>query len=342
MTGRDRVVRALRFAHPDRAPRDLWHLPGVAMHRGAELDEVRAAFPLDFVTPQPVYGQSPRSRGIPDTPGTYVDEWGCAWNVAEEGVVGEVKGHPLEAWDRLSAYTPPWEVLDNADFGPVDAACATTDRFARGSTSVRLFERMQFLRGHENLFMDLACLPDEVYVLRDKVHAYYLREIELWAQTNVDGVAFMDDWGAQRAPLINPELWRNFFKPAYKEYCDVLKAAGKFVFFHSDGYIEPLIPDLIEIGVDALNSQLFCMDIEEVARRYRGKITFWGEICRQHVLPFGSTAEVREAVRRVRRALDTGAGGVIAQCEWGNRDPKENIEAVFAAWLEESDQAAGK
>ncbi|MEM3515676.1 MAG: hypothetical protein QW281_03350, partial [Saccharolobus sp.] len=100
----------------------------------------------------------------------------------------------------------------------------------------------------------------------------------------------------------------------------------------SDGHIEAIYPDLIEIGIDAINSQLFCMNIEELGRKYRGKVTFWGEIDRQYILPFGTVEEVRSAVRRVRKALDTGRGGVIAQCEWGLKDPKENIEAVFEEW----------
>jgi uroporphyrinogen decarboxylase len=106
------------------------------------------------------------------------------------------------------------------------------------------------------------------------------------------------------------------------------------VFFHSDGHIEQIIPVLIELGVDALNAQLFCMDIEETGARYRGQITFWGEIDRQHILPFQGPKEVKAAVARVRKALDYGQGGVIAQCEWGNDVPQENIEAVFDAWLD--------
>jgi hypothetical protein len=86
--------------------------------------------------------------------------------------------------------------------------------------------------------------------------------------------------------------------------------------------------------MDAINSQLFVMDIEELAHLYKGKITFWGEIDRQHVLPFGTTEEVRAAVMRVRRALDDGRGGVIAQCAWGKDDPKESIETVFRSWSE--------
>ena len=86
--------------------------------------------------------------------------------------------------------------------------------------------------------------------------------------------------------------------------------------------------------MDALNSQLFCMDIEELGRRFRGQITFWGEIDRQHVLPFGTADDVRAAVRRVRAALDDGRGGVIAQCEWGIGVKAENIAAVYETWDE--------
>ncbi|MDP2991043.1 MAG: methyltransferase, partial [Kiritimatiellota bacterium] len=67
---------------------------------------------------------------------------------------------------------------------------------------------------------------------------------------------------------------------------------------------------------------------------HKGKITFWGEIDRQHLLPFDTPAHVKEAVRRVRRALDDGHGGVIAECEWGIKDPAANIAAVFEAWNE--------
>ncbi len=75
------------------------------------------------------------------------------------------------------------------------------------------------------------------------------------------------------------------------------------------------------------------MDIERLAEQFRGQVTFWGEIDRQYVLPFGSTDEVSAAVARVRDALDDGSGGVIAQCEFGKDNPRENIEAVFRAWL---------
>lgn len=123
--------------------------------------------------------------------------------------------------------------------------------------------------------------PPEFFKLRDIVHTYFLRVIEIWAKTEVDGIIFLDDWGAQNSLLISPMMWRKLFKPLYKDYCDLIHSAGKFAFMHSDGHIFDIYEDLIEVGVDAINSQLFCMDIEEIGRRFKGRITFWGEIDRQ-------------------------------------------------------------
>jgi hypothetical protein len=334
VTSRERVLRCLDLASPDRAPRDLWRLAGVEKLRAAELHDMLLRYPLDFEGSGPAYGPSHRKNGSPAEIGTYTDEWGCEWSVAEVGVCGEVKRAPLADWSALQDFAPPWEILDHADFAAVNSRCRSSDRFIRAGTEVRPFERMQFLRGTENLFVDLMVQPPELFRLRDSLHEFFLRELELWVHTDVDGIQIMDDWGAQGSLLIDPELWRAFFKPMYKDYCEIITSAGKRAFFHSDGFIREIIPDLIEIGVDALNCQLFCMDIEEIGQKFQGKITFWGEICRQRILPFGTVDDVRAAVRRVRAALDHGTGGVIAQCEWGNRDPAENIAAVFETWME--------
>jgi len=336
VTGRERVRRALAFQCPDRVPRELWVLPGVQMFRQAEMEAVLARFPPDFVAPDATVGAGRKASGTPGVAGTYTDEWGCPFTVAEPGVIGEVKRPPLADWAALDHLRPPDEVLDEADLSRVDAGCATADRFVKAGTTVRPFERMQFLRGTENLMMDLAWGVSQVYRLRDLVHEFFMREIALWTETDVDGISFMDDWGTQTNLLISPHMWREVFKPLYADYCRLIHGAGKFVFFHSDGHIVSIIPDLIEIGVDALNAQLFCMDIEEIGRRFRGQITFWGEIDRQWVLPFGTPDDVRAAVQRVRAALDNGQGGVIAECEWGNDVPRANVEAVLKTWQEDT------
>ena len=332
MTARERVTRTLRFQRPDRVPRELWALPAIGWFRAEEWQEVTARFPFDFTGPRYRYGRSRSARGEPSRPGRSVDDWGSGWEVLEAGRIGEVKQPALAEWSALDRYELPWEMLREADLSEVNRGCADSDLFVRAGTETRPFERMQFLRGSKNLFLDLAYGVPEIYRLRDLLHDFFTTEMRMWAKTDVDAISFMDDWGTQQALLISPTLWRSFYKPLYQDYCDLIHAAGKFAFFHSDGYIADIYPDLIEIGVDAVNSQLFCMDIEELGRRHRGTITFWGELDRQRLLPLGTPDEVRAAVRRVRAALDDGSGGVIAQAEWGIADPKENLLAMLEEW----------
>ncbi|MHC4249870.1 MAG: uroporphyrinogen decarboxylase family protein [Planctomycetota bacterium] len=334
MTGRERVKACLAFAGPDRAPRDLWTLPYVDLFQKDDLDAVVRECPPDIGTawlkPDWLADVSRRLGRA----GVYTDDWGSVWHVGEPGILGEVKRPALTDWADLEGYRPPWHLIRERDLSHADAACEASGLFMLSEVTARPFERMQFLRGTEDLFIDIACGTRELRRLLEMVHEFYLEDIRGWCRSNVDGVFFMDDWGSARALLIDPAAWRELFKPLYRDYCDVIHAAGKSAFFHSDGNIQAIYGDLVEMGVDAVNSQLFAMDIEGLAREYKGRIAFWGEIDRQHVLPFGTQEEVRDAVVRVRRALDDGSGGVIAQCEWGKGNPAANVRAVFNAWGE--------
>jgi uroporphyrinogen-III decarboxylase len=164
----------------------------------------------------------------------------------------------------------------------------------------------------------------------ERLHAFYMEELKIWAQTEVDALTFMDDWGSQQALLIAPELWRELFRPLYADYIALAHEHGKYAFMHSDGHITEIIPDLIEIGLDALNAQVFCMDLEELGRRFAGELTFWGELDRQQLLPRASTAQIAEAAQRLRAAFHRD-GGFIAQCEFGPGARPENVYAFFAA-----------
>ena len=128
-------------------------------------------------------------------------------------------------------------------------------------------------------------------------------------------------------------MWREIFKPLYREYCKILHAKDKFVFFQSSGNMFDIVSDLIKDGVDAIHLQLHLMDPEKTAKRYRGRVTFWGEIVPQAVLQSRNHSELHEAVLNIRRALDFGSGGVIAQCQWTPEIPIQTIAAVFEQWL---------
>jgi hypothetical protein len=116
----------------------------------------------------------------------------------------------------------------------------------------------------------------------------------------------------------------------YKDYVDIAHSHGKKIFMHSDGYTLQIIPHLIEIGLDAMNAQIFCIGVDKLAP-FKGKLTFWGEIDRQHLLPYATLTEIEEAVKKVYNTLWDN-GGCIAQCEFGPGAKPENVYKVFETW----------
>jgi uroporphyrinogen decarboxylase len=330
MTSRELVIDALEFRSPERVPRQLWVLPWAERAWPAELAAIREKYPDDIVQSPPFLTKPLRTTGNEYEPGVYVDEWGCRFENVQGGIIGEVKAPIVETWADLDKVRLPEERL-SVDIEKVDDFCAASDAFVHSRTVVRPFELVQFLRGPENLYVDLAERPDELFRLIEKVHRFFLAELELWASTDVDALFFADDWGSQNSLLISPDLWREVFKPLYRDYAAIAHRHGKYIFMHSDGHIAAIFPDIVEIGVDAVNSQVFCMDVEDLGRRFAGKVTFWGEVDRQHLLPYGTPGDIRTAVGRLGRAFDR-RGGVIAQCEFGIGARPENVAAVFESW----------
>jgi len=330
MTSRGLVVDSLEFRSPERAPRQLWTLPWAELNWPAELSAIRERYPDDIVTCPGFLREPLRTEGREYEPGIFVDEWGCRFENLQPGIIGQVKEPVVRSWAGLDAVRVPRERL-SVDTDRVDEFCARSREFVLAKTWSRPFELLQFLRGPENLYIDLAERPAGLDRLLERIQAFYLEEMELWAATEVDALVFADDWGGQDSLLVSPALWREMFKPLYRDYVEIAHRHGKYAFMHSDGHIAAILPDLVEIGLDALNAQLFAMDIAEIGRRFAGRLTFWGEIDRQRLLPYGAPAEIAEAVRTVRRAVWRG-GGAIAQCEFGIGARPENVAAVFEAW----------
>jgi uroporphyrinogen decarboxylase len=329
-TPRELVYQTLRREAPARAPRQIWLLPWAEWRYPDELAAIRRDYPEDI---QHVAGHFPRPVRTPGDAyqiGSYVDEWGCTFQNIQAGVIGEVKAPLIADWESDAARVRfPDEVLDiNRDATNRD--CASTDRFTIAGGSPNPFERMQFLRGSEALYMDLADPPAAMLRFLTALHRFYCRQLDAWARSDVDALMMGDDWGSQRGLLIRPALWREVFKPMYRDYVQIAHSAGKQLFMHSDGHILDIYPDLIEIGVDAVNSQVFCMGIENL-RPFAGKITFWGEMDRQHLMPHGSGDDIANAVISVCANLWRD-GGCIAQCEFGAATRPENVRQVFATW----------
>lgn len=329
MTPKTLVYKTLEFNRPERIPRQLWVLPWATNHFPKEYENIKQCFPDDIVHSDFKFKEPPKVSGEAYKIGYFIDEWGCRFECKEEGVLGEVKEPLIKTWADLEKVRPPRECL-TVDVDVVNDFCRHTDKFVIAGCCPRPFERIQFLRGTENLMMDVALQEQEFKELLNIVHSFHIEEMNLWAKTNVDSLLFMDDWGAQRSLLISPNSWRALFKPLYKEYIDIAHSHGKKIFMHSDGYILDIIPDLIELGLDAVNSQIFCMGVENVAK-FAGKITFWGELDRQHLIPHGSKQDIINAVKMVHKNLYRD-GGVIAQLEFGPGANPQNVMTAFETW----------
>jgi len=313
----------------------LWTLPWADIHHPAELKQIKKDFPSDFSSPDPCYHKKDISTGDPYKKGRFIDHWGCIFESCQDGYYGEVKEAIVsvedENWDDVSRVHFPVEWL-TIDIDQVNAQCRASDKFMLSGVYARPFEQLQFMRTSEQLFCDLVLMPAGLEQLMRKMHTFYCDLLETWAKTEVDALCFMDDWGTQTSLLINPDMWERIFKPMYKDYIEIAHRAGKKIFMHSDGNTLAIYPHLIEMGLDAFNSQIFCMGLENL-RQYAGKVTFWGEIDRQHILPHASTDEVKAAVHKVREMLWAN-GGAIAQCEFSVGTNPANVHAMFEAWDE--------
>ena len=333
MTSKELVKRTLEFRNTDgRVPRDLWTLPWATERYPDTMRRLNEDFGWDFTCVQPVYAQKEISTGDPYAVGESTDSWGCRFTNINPGAIGEVKT-PLvrtDDWSDAGNVHIPEEWL-TFDPQQVNAWCAAhNEKFLMTPTLARPFERLQFIRTTEELYVDLMDPPAGMLAFMEKMHDFYCRLIERWAQTDVDAISFMDDWGAQTDLLISPQMWDTYFRPMYRDYIDIAHRYGKKAFMHSDGHTLRIIPKLIDLGLDAMNAQLFCMGVDNL-RQFRGRITFWGEIDRQHLLPYGTLQQIDDAVQSVYDTLWQD-GGCIAQCEFGPGGKPENVLRVYEKW----------
>lgn len=333
MTSRELVLQTLEFENlAGRVPREIWTLPWARIHYRGEFDRILSEFPNDIETARPKYKLNSKvSRGDMYRKGIYVDDWGCVFENRQDGIIGEVKaplvtGEEWEDWEKV-VFPENWLSFEAEE---VNRYCKSTDKFVLAGCYPRPFEQLQFIRGTENLFMDLMEPPDNMLKFMEKMHVFYCEQLTKWAKTDVDGLMIMDDWGTQENLLIHPKIWEKLFLPMYKDYLDIAKRYRKKMFMHSDGNILSILPKLVGIGLDAVNSQVFCMDFQEL-KKWKGKITFWGEIDRQRILPYGTAKETEKAVEQLMDGL-WERGGVIAQLEFGLGAKPDNVRAAMKKW----------
>ncbi|TFG61511.1 MAG: hypothetical protein E4H36_10290 [Spirochaetales bacterium] len=337
MTSRERVVKAVNFDFPDRPPVSHAILPSAIIHYGEKLSAVLKDVQEDFgweilpdLKPENYPPYYRKGRGY--------DGFGTLWETETMGEYGVPVEMPFSDWKNYGSYKWP-----DFEIKPVTARLysghmchpgkeKSPDFYARGGW-IQFFEEMQQLRGFTQVLMDLAEESREIYRLRDDLLQFHLRQLDKWFTLNYDGLHFADDWGSQQNLLISPELWRKFFKPAYRTMFDKVNAAGLDVHFHSDGYITEIIPDLIDIGVKVLNAQVNVMDMDYIKKHFNGHVCFRTDLDRQKVTLYGTPEEVRKHIRQVFTHVGSEKGGVIACGEIGRDTPLDSIKAMYETFM---------
>lgn len=372
MNHRERILAALRRQQPDRIPIGI-HFAAAKYEefvaRTGQTDTA-AYFDLDYrhvpVKPPrrlPDYSRYFASR-VPDWPDmaapdfglrpfrgspsyfimgpqhTALNEWG-EYRVYGDDEDYHKKTYPLDGPDCTIADVEAYPLPDLAeDYRYEGIGAAIRALHDRGLAAVlswemTIFEKAWRIRGMEALMMDFAEHPALVERLMDRIAERTGYLARRYAGLGVDVIQFGDDIASQQGMMMSLRHWRKYIKPRMAAIIAGVKAANPdtLAFYHSDGNISAVIPELIEIGVDVLNPiQPECLDAATLKRRYGDRLSFWGGIGVQTVMPFGTPDDVRAEVKRLIDVAGQGGGLVVAPAHLIERDiPWENVMAFVEA-----------
>lgn len=350
MKPRERVEMALNFEKPDRCPMQVSFTPEFAdrlradisiqgervhnPHGGGNTYELERALNEDMLLTSVGWANS---YYLDDKP--YVDEWGVGWKLQPyetpfgTGHYTEIDYHPLADERAISSYRAPdphrpelyqdsrWMIETFKD-----------QYWIVGVTVTTIFETAWALRGYEQTMVDMVLDPELADELFEIPYRYHLAAAKKLVEMGVDMIQTGDDMGSQNAMIISPKLWRRFFKPCMANFISELKSINPDlkIAYHSDGDVEPIIPELIEIGLDVLNPvQPASMDPAEIKKKYGQQLCFWGTIDEQHTLPFGTPADVVEEVHDRLKTVGYNGGLILAPTHHVQLDtPLENFWAM--------------
>jgi len=337
LTQRENWLRAITFQHPEWIPCGMGFSLSNWQHQKDDLLKLIARHPKLWPDFDP-------AKNVPaDRPVVYredeyfTDNWGCTWYNIQEGYEGQVVGHPLADWSALDSYKMPdprtQSERGTRDWTKIarDVAEAKAAGKLTGGDGERLFDRLYFLRGWENLMMDFAIEPPELDRLIAMLTDYELRLVDLSLDLGVDTVGFHTDIGTQKALMISPASFRKHVKPMFKTIFQHCHDRGALVTLSSDGCLLEIVDDLVECGVNMHDPQLGACGLDGIVRAYKGKMCVNLDLDRQG-FAFATPSELRQQVREGVKALAKPEGGLmVAASVYDENVPLENMEALAQA-----------
>ncbi len=353
MNSRERTFLALEHKTGDRIPVDFWATATVISRLEQALGVTYAGF-LDRYDVDLRHIEGPRYIGPPLEDG--MDIWGVKRSNVSAGSSGRSEAYseateaPLagaECVEDVEKYAH-WPSPDWFDYSVVESQSEAVlkdqrivafmgDRLNR----VAQLKPAMYLLGTEKLFMDIAMRSEIVQAVFAKIRKFYLVYLERIlsaARGKIDIVITGDDFGAQNGPLISPEMWRNLLKPGFKEYLDLVRRHGVVSMHHTCGSVVGIIPDMIECGLDILQSiqpEAQGMALADLKNKFGKKLCFQGGISIQKIMPYGSPEDVRREVRRIAEIVGPDGGYIFCTSHNIQADtPLENITALMDAYLE--------
>jgi len=341
MNSKTRVHAALERWPADRVPVWMWYHPGTTARLAAllEVPPAMVAACMGDDIRQAWVGNNHAMEGIVhESDGdTHTDDWGVEW--VKEGPFNQIRRSPLQDADdkTILGYRHPYGRID-ALLKNMEPLAANSDEYFIGcDVSPCLFELVCRIRGMEKATMDLAAAPALARAMLDAAGEFSVRLAEQACDRfAIDWLWTGDDVGGQQNLIMSPQCWRDMVKPHLARIFDVGKSRGLWVAYHSCGSLRPIIPDLIEIGLDVLNPvQCNCpgMDPLELKSEYGPALSFMGGVDPQDLLPNGSADEVYRATLRLVEGMTGGGGGYILAASHAvpPETPIENIFAMYKA-----------
>jgi uroporphyrinogen decarboxylase len=273
---------------------------------------------------------------------TYLDEWGIRWkSVAHQtrygtGCYTEMIEHPLADEGAIDQYQAPDPTRPELYADAERVISQFKDEYwIVGAVVCTILEAAWGLRGLEAMLVDFASNPELAERILNIPYQYHLTAAKRLVEMGVDMLWIGDDVGTQHSMLISPRHWRRFLKPKMSSFIAELKAINPKVkvAYHSDGYLYPIIGDLIEIGLDVLNPvQPASMSPSQLKKEFGEQLCFWDSIDVQHTLPFGSPEEVAAEVVQRLRTIGRCGGLIIGPTHYVQLDtPLENFWAMVDA-----------